>query len=155
MTLSILPSEKQWRPKRLDAVLFFHHTGWVCRSPISLHSPVWNTLSDQGSKISPSNSNMSFSKNSSKPCVSKPLIEKSHGRDVAALWSRLPPPRLPLLSSSTIPPLAPVFESRIFWCFCRQRMKAMEHQIASLTGLVQHALLKGSNASGASKEPPR
>lgn len=34
-------------------------------------------------------------------------------------------------------------------------MKAMEHQIASLTGLVQHALLKGSNASGASKEPQR
>ncbi|CAG04293.1 unnamed protein product, partial [Tetraodon nigroviridis] len=34
----------------------------------------------------------------------------------------------------------------------RERMKAMEQQIASLTGLVQHALLKGSNASG-SKEP--
>uniref|UniRef100_A0A3Q3WAI2 Actin interacting protein 3-like C-terminal domain-containing protein n=1 Tax=Mola mola TaxID=94237 RepID=A0A3Q3WAI2_MOLML len=34
----------------------------------------------------------------------------------------------------------------------RERMKAMEHQIASLTGLVQHALLKGSNASG-TKEP--
>lgn len=33
-------------------------------------------------------------------------------------------------------------------------MKAMEHQIASLTGLVQHALLKGSNASG-TKEPLR
>lgn len=33
-------------------------------------------------------------------------------------------------------------------------MKAMEQQIASLTGLVQHALLKGSNASG-NKEPVR
>ncbi|KAM6900289.1 LOW QUALITY PROTEIN: sickle tail protein homolog [Xenentodon cancila] len=30
----------------------------------------------------------------------------------------------------------------------RERMKAMEQQIASLTGLVQHALLKGSNTSG-------
>lgn len=27
-------------------------------------------------------------------------------------------------------------------------MKAMEQQIASLTGLVQHALLKGPNTSG-------
>nr|XP_019943038.1 PREDICTED: sickle tail protein homolog isoform X11 [Paralichthys olivaceus] len=35
----------------------------------------------------------------------------------------------------------------------RQRMKAMEQQIASLTGLVQHALLKGPNTSG-NKEPP-
>ncbi|KAM6970861.1 sickle tail protein homolog [Tautogolabrus adspersus] len=35
----------------------------------------------------------------------------------------------------------------------RERMKAMEQQIASLTGLVQHALLKGPNTSG-SKEPP-
>ncbi|XP_029955561.1 sickle tail protein homolog isoform X2 [Salarias fasciatus] len=35
----------------------------------------------------------------------------------------------------------------------RERMKAMEQQIASLTGLVQHALLKGPNTSGA-KEPP-
>ncbi|XP_041823784.1 sickle tail protein homolog isoform X1 [Melanotaenia boesemani] len=34
----------------------------------------------------------------------------------------------------------------------RERMKAMEQQIASLTGLVQHALLKGPNTSGA-KEP--
>ncbi|XP_019130267.2 sickle tail protein homolog isoform X19 [Larimichthys crocea] len=34
----------------------------------------------------------------------------------------------------------------------RERMKAMEHQIASLTGLVQHALLKGPNTSG-TKEP--
>ncbi|XP_037386964.1 sickle tail protein homolog isoform X1 [Pygocentrus nattereri] len=30
-----------------------------------------------------------------------------------------------------------------------KRMKAMEQQIASLTGLVQHALLKGTNTSGA------
>ncbi|XP_056868371.1 sickle tail protein homolog isoform X15 [Takifugu flavidus] len=41
----------------------------------------------------------------------------------------------------------------------RERMKAMEQQIASLTGLVQHALLKGSNASGnkepASERPPK
>lgn len=29
-----------------------------------------------------------------------------------------------------------------------KRMKAMEQQLASLTGLVQHALLKGSNSSG-------
>ncbi|KAM9712827.1 sickle tail protein homolog isoform 18-T18 [Menidia menidia] len=35
----------------------------------------------------------------------------------------------------------------------RERMKAMEQQIASLTGLVQHALLKGPNTSVA-KEPP-
>ncbi|XP_074549349.1 sickle tail protein homolog isoform X4 [Halichoeres trimaculatus] len=35
----------------------------------------------------------------------------------------------------------------------RERMKAMEQQIASLTGLVQHALLKGPNTSG-SKESP-
>ncbi|XP_071373017.1 sickle tail protein homolog isoform X11 [Centroberyx affinis] len=35
----------------------------------------------------------------------------------------------------------------------RERMKAMEQQIASLTGLVQHALLKGPNTSG-TKEPP-
>ncbi|XP_067434383.1 sickle tail protein isoform X17 [Thunnus thynnus] len=34
----------------------------------------------------------------------------------------------------------------------RERMKAMEQQIASLTGLVQHALLKGPNTSG-TKEP--
>ncbi|RVE58695.1 hypothetical protein OJAV_G00197100 [Oryzias javanicus] len=34
----------------------------------------------------------------------------------------------------------------------RERMKAMEQQIASLTGLVQHALLKGPNSSG-TKEP--
>ncbi|XP_028288678.1 sickle tail protein homolog isoform X3 [Parambassis ranga] len=34
----------------------------------------------------------------------------------------------------------------------RERMKAMEQQIASLTGLVQHALLKGPNTS-ATKEP--
>ncbi|XP_041817920.1 sickle tail protein homolog isoform X4 [Chelmon rostratus] len=34
----------------------------------------------------------------------------------------------------------------------RERMKAMEYQIASLTGLVQHALLKGPNSSG-TKEP--
>ncbi|XP_044032765.1 sickle tail protein homolog isoform X29 [Siniperca chuatsi] len=34
----------------------------------------------------------------------------------------------------------------------RVRMKAMEQQIASLTGLVQHALLKGPNTSG-TKEP--
>ncbi|AWP20558.1 putative sickle tail protein -like [Scophthalmus maximus] len=34
----------------------------------------------------------------------------------------------------------------------RVRMKAMEQQIASLTGLVQHALLKGPNTSG-NKEP--
>ncbi|XP_076014388.1 sickle tail protein homolog isoform X2 [Genypterus blacodes] len=34
----------------------------------------------------------------------------------------------------------------------RQRMKAMEQQIASLTGLVQHALLTGPNTSG-TKEP--
>uniref|UniRef100_A0A3Q3QFS3 Actin interacting protein 3-like C-terminal domain-containing protein n=1 Tax=Monopterus albus TaxID=43700 RepID=A0A3Q3QFS3_MONAL len=34
----------------------------------------------------------------------------------------------------------------------RERMKAMEQQIASLTGLVQHALLKAPNTSGA-KEP--
>ncbi|XP_055363791.1 sickle tail protein homolog isoform X7 [Betta splendens] len=34
----------------------------------------------------------------------------------------------------------------------RERMKAMEQQIASLTGLVQHALLKGANTSG-TKEP--
>ncbi|XP_061661429.1 sickle tail protein homolog isoform X7 [Syngnathoides biaculeatus] len=34
----------------------------------------------------------------------------------------------------------------------RERMKAMEQQIASLTGLVQHALLKGPDTSGA-KEP--
>ncbi|KAG7224954.1 hypothetical protein INR49_014870 [Caranx melampygus] len=33
-----------------------------------------------------------------------------------------------------------------------ERMKAMEQQIASLTGLVQHALLKGPNTSG-TKEP--
>ncbi|KAG7526225.1 hypothetical protein JOB18_038116 [Solea senegalensis] len=35
----------------------------------------------------------------------------------------------------------------------RQRMKAMEQQIASLTGLVQHALCKGPKSSG-TKEPP-
>lgn len=155
MTLSILPSEKQWQPKRLDAVLFFHHTGWVCRSPISLHSPVWNTLSDQGSKISPSNSNnVIFEELFKTLCVKAANWKESRPGTCGSLVAA-PPPRLPLLSSSTIPPLAPVFESRIFWCFCRQRMKAMEHQIASLTGLVQHALLKGSNASGASKEPPR
>ncbi|KAF7667348.1 hypothetical protein LDENG_00065180 [Lucifuga dentata] len=34
----------------------------------------------------------------------------------------------------------------------RERMKAMEQQIASLTGLVQHALSKGPNTSG-TKEP--
>lgn len=35
-------------------------------------------------------------------------------------------------------------------CVCyRERMKAMEQQIASLTGLVQHALFKGPNAGGA------
>ncbi|XP_061522987.1 sickle tail protein homolog isoform X14 [Phycodurus eques] len=34
----------------------------------------------------------------------------------------------------------------------RERMKAMEQQIASLTGLVQHALLKGPDTSG-TKEP--
>ncbi|XP_069047686.1 sickle tail protein homolog isoform X15 [Lepisosteus oculatus] len=34
----------------------------------------------------------------------------------------------------------------------RERMKAMEQQIASLTGLVQHALFKGPNTSGA-KDP--
>uniref|UniRef100_A0A8C4F1I7 Si:ch211-285f17.1 n=1 Tax=Dicentrarchus labrax TaxID=13489 RepID=A0A8C4F1I7_DICLA len=41
----------------------------------------------------------------------------------------------------------------------RERMKAMEHQIASLTGLVQHALLKGPNTSGTkeslSERPPK
>ncbi|XP_069559598.1 sickle tail protein homolog isoform X16 [Brachyistius frenatus] len=35
----------------------------------------------------------------------------------------------------------------------RERMKAMEQQIASLTGLVQHALLKGPNTSD-TMEPP-
>ncbi|XP_066512189.1 sickle tail protein-like isoform X1 [Hoplias malabaricus] len=34
-----------------------------------------------------------------------------------------------------------------------QRMKAMEQQIASLTGLVQHALLKGTNTSGVKETP--
>ncbi|XP_045925011.1 sickle tail protein homolog isoform X6 [Micropterus dolomieu] len=41
----------------------------------------------------------------------------------------------------------------------RVRMKAMEQQIASLTGLVQHALLKGPNTSGTketlSERPPK
>ncbi|XP_055085904.1 sickle tail protein isoform X19 [Periophthalmus magnuspinnatus] len=41
----------------------------------------------------------------------------------------------------------------------RERMKAMEQQIASLTGLVQHALLKGPNTSGTkesiSERPPK
>ncbi|XP_034427797.1 sickle tail protein homolog isoform X9 [Hippoglossus hippoglossus] len=45
-------------------------------------------------------------------------------------------------------PIPPVGEHQT-----RQRMKAMEQQIASLTGLVQHALLKGPNTSG-NKEPP-
>ncbi|XP_053268162.1 sickle tail protein homolog isoform X10 [Pleuronectes platessa] len=45
-------------------------------------------------------------------------------------------------------PIPPVVEHQT-----RQRMKAMEQQIASLTGLVQHALLKGPNTSG-NQEPP-
>lgn len=35
-----------------------------------------------------------------------------------------------------------------------KRMKAMEQQLASLTGLVQHALFKGTNSS-AGKETAR
>ncbi|XP_076826356.1 sickle tail protein homolog isoform X11 [Brachyhypopomus gauderio] len=37
----------------------------------------------------------------------------------------------------------------------RERMKAMEEQIASLTGLVQHALLKGPSVNGSDREHAR
>ncbi|XP_036411391.1 sickle tail protein homolog [Megalops cyprinoides] len=49
-------------------------------------------------------------------------------------------PDLPMAHGSAAPPNDPQ---------TRERMKAMEQQIASLTGLVQHALLKGPAAGGA------
>lgn len=38
---------------------------------------------------------------------------------------------------------------------CREKMRAMEEQIASLTGLVQHALLKGPSINRGDSEHAR
>ncbi|XP_024135343.1 sickle tail protein homolog isoform X13 [Oryzias melastigma] len=78
-----------------------------------------------------------------------PVRQSFRKDDVAATKSRnnMGPPVVPDLQGHPLGAIPAPSDD-----LTRERMKAMEQQIASLTGLVQHALLKGPNSSG-TKEP--
>ncbi|XP_078794758.1 sickle tail protein homolog isoform X37 [Oryzias latipes] len=80
---------------------------------------------------------------------SSPVRQSFRKDDVSGTKPRnnMGPPVVPDLQGQTLGAIPAPSED-----LTRERMKAMEQQIASLTGLVQHALLKGPNSSG-TKEP--